>query len=568
MSLERSFRPIAHHRLQARQVFHVHAVLVVLVSFALLAFHTGDASLWNIDEANNAEALKLMILHHNYVVPFFNGYIRAAKPILNYWLMDLGVRVLGLNGWGLRIGSVLMGTFTIAYLMWSLRDIIGARAALLTGLFTATALHSQIIFRAAVPDPLLIFFVTVSLLSWLRGYLKPHYRTRNYLVSYVAMGCGTLTEGPIAFLLPGLIITVFLLSRNELPHLWRQGRLSVGIPLFLMITLPWYLAVGLSTHWVWDEQFFEKQNVFRYIHVMQGHNGPLFYYIFSTILGLLPWSIFLPQTVLWALKHWRLIYRDRPISAYLWYWAILWIGFFSLGATKLPNYVWEAYPPLLALIAMRMDLAWNGKEPFSRGEIWFSAGFLGVVGVILVGLGAWLVPAKIPPLGSVAYLGLPYLFGACCVVFALRLPSMNYLIAGLSASAVGLTFCLMLLTVPALDALKPTRAMGHLIRSEEHHLPYELATWRWWEPSFLFYAGRGTMRVHEIHSPKRQITAILRRYRGPLFIVLPREDLSTLRAMAAPRWVIRTQMEAYELYHRIRVVLVRIIPRGVGAGSH
>ena len=536
----------------------LHALLLFVFAFWLFVFHTGDASLWDIDEPNNAQCLKEMIAHNNYVVPTFNGHLRPDKPILNYWLMDVGVRALGMNGWGLRIGSVAMGALLVLYLSLALRRLLGARAALLTGLFTATALHSQIIFRAAVPDPLVIFLVTVALLSYLRGYLYPEERRWQYLISYAAMALGTLAEGPIFFLLPGLIITVFLLLRRDLAHLWQKGQLRWGLPLFLVLTLPWYLAVGVETHWRWDLLFIAQQNVARYTGAMQGHQGPIVYYLFTTFLGLLPWSVFFPQmfATLWVQR--KEYFRSRPDLLFFGLWAGIWIAFFSLGATKLPNYVWEAYPPLLALLAWRMDIALSGVHAFCGRGVIASLLALGAVGGVLLGLGMTLVPDEIPPLGSTAYLGLPYLVATILALYFVYRQQFIGVIGSLGAGAVALAFCMILLLMPALDRLKPSATMGEMVHSMEEQRPYAIATWHWWEPSYLFYAGRGTMTVTQIQRPKQQIPEILAHSRGPLFLVLPQQDIKALRPDLTAQEEMTELYAAYELYSRQKLALVRI----------
>ncbi|MBU2825291.1 phospholipid carrier-dependent glycosyltransferase, partial [Acidithiobacillus ferrooxidans] len=297
--------------------FLFQALILFLFAFWLLAFHTGNSSLWDIDEPNNAQALKEMMVHHNLVVPTFNAALRPDKPILNYWLMWAGVHVLGMNSWGLRIGSVAMGALLVFYLALALRRPYGEQTALLAGLLAATALHSQIIFRAAVPDPLLILFVTIALVSYLRGYLYPEKAERDYLIAYAAMGLATLAKGPIGFLLPGLVIVVFLLLRRELPDLWRRGRLAWGIPLFLVVTLPWYLAVGMETHWAWDRLFIDQQNIDRYAAAMQGHWGPIYYYLFTMALALLPWTIFLPQTIAEIWQRRTTLLQQAPADTFM-----------------------------------------------------------------------------------------------------------------------------------------------------------------------------------------------------------------------------------------------------------
>ncbi|MHB8849695.1 MAG: ArnT family glycosyltransferase [Acidithiobacillus ferriphilus] len=543
---------------QRRGTFVFQALLLFLFAFWLFAFHTGDASLWDVDEPNNAQALKEMMLHHNLVVPTFSAALRPDKPILNYWLMWAGVRLLGMNSWGLRIGSVAMGALLVFYLALALRRLYGDQTALLAGLLTATALHSQIIFRAAVPDPLLILFVAIALISYLRGYLYPEEERRGVLIACSAMGLATLAKGPIGFLLPGLIIVIFLLLRRDLPSLWRNGHLTWGIPLFLVITLPWYLAVGVETHWVWDWLFVDQQNVDRYAVAMQGHHGPVYYYLFTISLALLPWTIFLPQTFAELWRRRSTLLRQTPADAFMLVWAITWVAFFSLGATKLPNYVWEAYPALFVLIAARLYAALNQTQPLSRRGVLLSLGALFLVGVALLVLGAWLVPERIPPLGDMmATLGLPYIIAALlALLFAWRgllLP----VISSLGAGTIALTACLMLLTVPAMDTLKPSATMGRMIRASEGTQPYAIATWRWFEPSFLFYGGRGTMPVHQLKN-LQELYRVLADGQGTAYLALPAQDIPAVRTQLSKTLRVRELYSGYELYSRKYIALLRI----------
>ena len=542
---------------QRRGTFLFQSLILFLFAFWLLAFHTGDASLWDIDEPNNAQALKEMMVHHNLVVPTFDEALRPDKPILNYWLMWTGVRLLGMNSWGLRIGSVAMGALLVLYLALALRRLYGEQTALLAGLLAATSLHSQIIFRAAVPDPLLILFVAIALISYLRGYLYPEEGRRGVLIAYGAMGLATLAKGPIGFLLPGLIIVIFLLLRRDLTSLWRRGQLVLGIPLFLVITLPWYLAVGMETHWAWDQLFFDQQNVDRYTAAMQGHRGPIYYYLFTIALALLPWTIFLPQTFAELWQRRAVLLQKAPADAFMLVWAIAWVAFFSLGATKLPNYVWEAYPALFVLIAARLYAAFNEAQPISRRGVILSLAALLLIGVALAVLGAWLVPEQIPPLGDVAYLGVPYIAAALlALLFAWRgllLP----VISSLGAGAVALTACLMLLAMPALNTLKPSVTMGGMIRASEGTQPYAIATWRWFEPSFLFYGGRGAMRVHQMKN-LQELSRVVADGQGTAYLALPAHDIPAVRAQLSKALRVRELYSGYELYSRKHIALLRI----------
>ncbi|MFA7496119.1 MAG: glycosyltransferase family 39 protein [Acidithiobacillus sp.] len=537
--------------------FYTLCALLFLGTLALLAYHSGNGSLWDIDEPNNAQALKEMFARHDFVLPLFNGALRAAKPALNYWLMWGGVELFGMNSWGLRMGSVFIGALFVLYLTLSTRRLIGPGPALISGLIAATILHTQILFRAAVPDPLLILFVSISMISYLRAYLFSQERSFSLLLSYAAMGLATLDEGPIGFLIPGLIIVVFLLTQNNLRYLWEKGRLTWGLPLFLLVTLPWYIAVGLESHWHWDMAFLMRDNISRFNTQMQGHQGPFYYYLLTIPLALLPWSIFLPQALrpLWE-KRQRLI-KKYPVDIFLLIWLLVWVLFFSLSSTKLPNYVWEAYPPLFIFLGQRLHSALIGSKPLHpRGLGWSLAGLL-LVGMALTIAGAFIVPKAIPPLASLYYLGLPYSVAAILTMFWIKRQHTARLLLTLTASSAALTFCLMTYTEPALNLLKPSYFMGEKIHQLEGAKPYSIATWHWFQPNFLFYAGRGNMRVHQ---PKNisELQAILQNHPGPLYLAIPSHESKALFEQLPATIGVKTIFVGYELYNHENLTLLRL----------
>ncbi|WP_075322708.1 ArnT family glycosyltransferase [Acidithiobacillus albertensis] len=547
--------------------FYFLCGLLFLGAFILFAYHSGSGSLWDIDEPNNAQALKEMFAQHNFVLPLFNGTLRVAKPALNYWLMWGGVEVFGMNSWGLRMGSVLVGALFVLYLTVSTRRLIGSGPALLTGLVAATILHSQIIFRAAVPDPLLILFVSMSLISYLHAYQFPETRSFNILLSYAAMALATVDEGPIGFLIPGLIIVVFLLLRGNLPYLWKEGRLQWGLPLFLLIGLPWYVAVGVESHWRWDLGFLLRANISRYNAEMQGHQGPFFYYLLTIPLALLPWSVFLPQAMrpLWR-KRKQLI-RQYPVDTFLLSWLLVWVIFFSISATKLPNYVWEAYPPLFIFLGRRFYQALSGEIPFRSRGLYMSLSVLFSVGAALVYAGAIIVPAKIPPLGSLYYLGLPYAVSAVLAALWVWKDQVGRWLITLTAGAAALTFVLMTYTEPALNILKPSYFMGEKIRQYQGDKPYSIAAWHWFQPNFLFYAGRGNMILHR---PRHmaELQNILRHNPSPLYLVLPSRDVPDMRRSLPDHLHIQSIYVSYELYNHENLTLLRISPQSAVSLQH
>lgn len=537
--------------------FFGHSFLLFLLALLLFGMGTGQSALWDIDEPNNAQALKEMISHGNYIVPTFNGQLRPDKPILNYWLMAGMTRIFGFNEWGLRAGAVLFGALLVWLIAVQTRRLFDAQTGLVAGLLAATALHSQIIFRAAVPDALLIFMVSLGLLSWLLGYLNPATRTRDYLLGYAAFGLGVLAKGPIAVLLPGLIVLLFLIWRRDLRHL-RAARLPAGIALFLLIALPWYVWVGLDSHGTWIEQFLGTHNFGRFASSMEGHRGPIFYYLLVLFPALLPWSIFLPQALLLPWRRYRTsLAAAAPAHAFLLLWAVTWIVFFSLAATKLPNYIWPAYPPLFVLIAYRLTQAFRAQDPMARWGQSLSLAALALAGLALIVAGQRYLPKALPGLEPLGILGLPYLLGGMLGLIFVWRRRLAAAVASVTVAAVALTFLLMAWALPQLEYFKPARSFGQVIHELQHGQPYGLLSYHWFQPSYLFYAGHGAQHIHQLAS-LQALPALLGRY-PVLYLAMPQQDLPQLYPLLGPQLRAQMLLREKDMYSGDTVLLIRVL---------
>src|SRR5437660_8722558 len=63
-------------------------------------------------------------------------------------------------------------------------------------------------------------------------------------------------------------------------------------------------------------------------------------------------------------------------------WAVVYVGFFSLAQTKLPNYILPAYPPLALLTARFLDRWRVGAARPARWIMPLALGYLALVGVV------------------------------------------------------------------------------------------------------------------------------------------------------------------------------------------
>ena len=116
---------------------------------------------------------------------------------------------------------------------------------------------------------------------------------------------------------------------------------------------------------------------------MDHHSGGIWYYIPAVLVGFFPWSIFAIPTALDLTRRCREKASWQRGAKFLASWIIVWVGFFSLASTKLPNYVLPAYPAL-ALATGCLIARWIRQDAVRPLMPRLSFGSLIAVGCVIV----------------------------------------------------------------------------------------------------------------------------------------------------------------------------------------
>ncbi len=341
------------------------AILLVLlvVSGSLFFFRLGTPGLFDADEPAYAQAAREMLETGDWITPHFNGRPRFDKPILFYWLITLAYRVFGVTELAVRFWSALAGVLLLLIIAWTAGRWFGAPAELWAGLAFTTNLLTALLARAAVTDMLLTLFVTLTIVAGVealagpsasrRGGASPETRARRWaMVAWAAMGLAVLVKGPVGLLIPGMAFGGAWLVcpgvRGALLRLFPwQGPL-----LFVAITLPWYSLVVAANGWAFVEGFVIKHHLTRYTGVVSSHSGPLWFYLPVALIGFFPWSGFLPRALWQAATAACRREGSEPADSLLITCACWVTGvflFFSLAGTKLPSYLFPAFPGMALL---------------------------------------------------------------------------------------------------------------------------------------------------------------------------------------------------------------------------
>jgi 4-amino-4-deoxy-L-arabinose transferase-like glycosyltransferase len=326
--------------------------LLFLLPAILFLMNLGGSPLFDVDEGAFSEATREMFVRHDFLSTWLNGAPRFDKPILIYWCQACFVWLFGPNEWSFRLPSALAASgwcYAIGVFSW---QRYGRNVGWLACGIAATSLGVHVIGRAATADALLNMLLALALLDGWR-HLESGQRA-PLLRSYLWIGLGVLTKGPIALLIPGASTLLYCASVGR----WRDWLRSVFDPvgwlILLIICVPWY-AAALAIHGkAFIDGFIIKHNVERFSGALEGHSGSLFYYILMIPVLVLPW-------LAWVIAAIKRIPEDmkEPLPRFLWIWFLFVTVFFSLSGTKLPHYALYGCTPLFVLLAIHHERVKN-----------------------------------------------------------------------------------------------------------------------------------------------------------------------------------------------------------------
>jgi 4-amino-4-deoxy-L-arabinose transferase-like glycosyltransferase len=533
-----------------------HYILLLALAAGLSFPNLGGPSLWDIDEGNNAEAAREMLESGNWVVPTFNYELRVDKPALLYWLQIGAYELFGVNEFAARFPSAVAALVTVLMTYELARSMFGAATGLLAGVALATAPAFCASAHFANPDALLNAFSVLTLLIFWRSFDRGG---RGWFVpAGLSVGLAVLAKGPVGLVLPGGLIALFLLWSRKL-SLLLDRRLLWGALAFLLVALPWYGWVAADTKGAFVRGFFEKHNVNRYLHPLENHGGPFYYYLGILVLGFAPWSAFLGLAGWWGWgKQARLDAAASGSYRFLWCWIMVYFVFFALAATKLPNYILPVYVPVAILMARFLE-RWHGYfiEP-PRWPLNLSIACLGLLGLgatigLLVASGRIAVPGlRVRPLAGLeiwAILGLLFIAGAVAVWWhawqrrpkgaVLTLATVAVLFVGTLAACGTLT----------LDAYKGPRALVELSNARHTDQEVRVGCYQYFQPSLVFYAQR---EVHRLDSEEKTLEFL--RSPLPVYLFLPAMVWESLQSKAPVPYHLLARH--YDLYRRCEVVVV------------
>lgn len=159
-----------------------------------------------------------MMFTGDYVVPHYAGKIYLAKSPLLMWSIALSSQFPGtITPFTARIPSALCALLSIITVFLFGKYLYKNPMA---GFWAGLILLSNYMFflysRTVKTDMMLATFIFTALYTFYMGYTSDSQKRRIYFVLfYISIALAVLTKGPLGFILPLIIIFVYLLCKKN-----------------------------------------------------------------------------------------------------------------------------------------------------------------------------------------------------------------------------------------------------------------------------------------------------------------------------------------------------------------
>ena len=379
--------PLIKLRASANGALLLDALVLLIVGLTLF-WNLGAAPLRDTDEALYAAIALAMAHGGTWIIPHLDGVPYIEKPPLLYWLMSLSFKAFGVGAWQARLPDALSAWMTSAGCIAFGRKLAAPLAGRFAALITGTALGYTLIARTILFDPLMVSLWLAALAFLALAVQRRH---RGWLrAAAVAVALSTLTKGPVALLLLGLVAVVQLLIA---PGAWKRGALlrfyldPWALALFVVITAPWHLAaIQTQPGFAWF--FFINETIGRFLGTRipaDFHRGPWWYYGPKLLIGFFQWA---PMVLVLAWFAPRL--NDAQPAALSARWArnaaIVLTLFYSSAGDKGAYYLLPVVPLVAWWLGVRLQAGMQSGGQVAaalQGRLGLGAAVFGLAAVAL-----------------------------------------------------------------------------------------------------------------------------------------------------------------------------------------
>lgn len=315
-------------------------------------------------EPRYAEIARVMAESGDWITPWFEpGLPFWGKPPLAFWSEALAFRLFGVSDFAARLPSWLAALATLWLVFRLARGWYGTHVAMRTVLIHSSLALAYVASGAVLTDPFLVLGTTWVMTALALVRQESHWYWRYGF--FLGLVLGLLAKGPLVLVLVGLSLLPWLLQADGRAGLralpwWR------GVPLILVLTLPWYIAAEVKTPG-FLHYFLVGEHFLRFVDA--GWAGDLYGSAHQRMRGTI-WLYWLLATFPWGLVAlWLLLRRAQAAGwwrglvsmrqdgrlVFLLGWSLATPVFFTAAGNILWTYLLPALPAFSVLLARALE---------------------------------------------------------------------------------------------------------------------------------------------------------------------------------------------------------------------
>jgi 4-amino-4-deoxy-L-arabinose transferase-like glycosyltransferase len=358
-------------RVRARDIGWLGWLLLAAAWFATLQARP----MLDPDEGRYAEIPREMVATGDWLTPRLNDLKYFEKPPLQYWATAAVYSVFGLSEWTSRLWTVGLAFACLPMVFGWTRRLYGTNAALAALVTLAVSPYFGVIGHLDLLDAGFTFWLTGAVFAFTLAQSSEEgspTERRWMLVAWLAAALAILSKGIVVGVLTGVSLSVYSLIERDLRP-WRRLHLTLGLPLFVLVSAPWFIAVSLRNP-EFPGFFFIHEHFARFMTTVHQRVEPWWFFLPFLVFGVLPWVTSVVGACRRAWNDAGTTSQFKPLRFLLVFSAVT-LAFFSASGSKLAPYILPLFPPLAVLVGVHVG---ERRQAFLRQ--------VQLIGSILVGL--------------------------------------------------------------------------------------------------------------------------------------------------------------------------------------
>jgi 4-amino-4-deoxy-L-arabinose transferase-like glycosyltransferase len=393
------------------------------------------------------DVARAMVESGDWLVPRYRGEPFFDKPPLAYWLMALAFEAFGAKAAAARLVPAVAALGLILATLWLGTRLLDRRSALGGGIVLATTLGFMSFGRVAMSDMLLALWSTLAMGLCVMAY-RPGAPAWTVSAVGAVLGLGFLTKGPIALLLPGLGILLYVWPRRA-QRPFKAVNLALGALAFALFGVGWFVLIYLRMGAEPLVYFFVRENLQRFAAETYDSGKTPFFYLGAYLLVGAPWALFLPRAA------WRGL-ESGDERRFLLAWTFAMLVPLSLSRGKIDYYLLPLLPAVSLVLGRYLTTeAWRGIDrAWARAALGLLAAALLLVPLVLRGVAeGWISPGR-----RTAFIAVTSTAALALVVAAWR-ASARLVLGSLAAASGAVALGIVTLIVPGFLKAQPNRKL-------------------------------------------------------------------------------------------------------------